>query len=374
MKCDFLFLSWIPKIGNFWIIAQKEIEALEEHKFLNKKLIKNNFFVWIDYIFFILNKLWILKDRFYYMDRLFSKIANIILKKSEANILHCWSFHCYEILKNNNYKLTIVERANASINFSYNVLKDEYKKVWLSFNVSSKHRNIVNKELKLSKYLLTCSNFAKKTYINEWFPEEKIKVLYYWVDTKQFKMKKSYFKDEKINFIFVGYDWIRKGLYYLIEARKELNKEKKFFKNKARLLIFGPNKDDLILKKLIGDTTNIKLMGKEYPVKIYEYWDVFVFPSLEDWFWLVVLEAMSSWLPVIVSQNTWASELVEDNGFIIPIKNKISLKEKIEFFVDNPHMIIKMGKKSRKIAEKYTRDNFKLKYINLLNELYNYER
>jgi glycosyltransferase involved in cell wall biosynthesis len=195
-------------------------------------------------------------------------------------------------------------------------------------------------------------------------------VLYYGVDIDKFEAKKQYCKDDIVNFIFVGYDWIRKGLQYLIYAWKELNREYPIFMRKANLLIFGPDKYDSILNKIINNENNIKLMGKENPIKIYKKGDVFVFPSLEDGFGLVVLEAMASGLPVIVSENTGASELVNKNGFIVPIKDKNILKEYILYFFENHDEIKNMGVKSRKIAEENTWENFRNNYINLLNKLY----
>ena len=57
--------------------------------------------------------------------------------------------------------------------------------------------------------------------------------------------------------------------------------------------------------------------------------------SIEDGFGMVVSQAMACGLPVITTKNTGASEIIDDgiNGFIIPIRDQKSLREKDTFFL-----------------------------------------
>ena len=110
---------------------------------------------------------------------------------------------------------------------------------------------------------------------------------------------------------------IRKGVHYLIKAFKKFKhpkkrlhivgshslRDKKFFSNQL--------KDDNIL--VYGHIHNLKLK------EIINKSDVFVLPSLEDGFALVVLQALACGCPVIVSENTGSADIVITNkcGFAV---------------------------------------------------------
>jgi glycosyltransferase involved in cell wall biosynthesis len=59
--------------------------------------------------------------------------------------------------------------------------------------------------------------------------------------------------------------------------------------------------------------------------------DIFVFPSIEDGFAIVVAEAMACGLPVITTRNTGASDLIQPgvNGEIVPIRDPEAIAEAV---------------------------------------------
>jgi glycosyltransferase involved in cell wall biosynthesis len=59
--------------------------------------------------------------------------------------------------------------------------------------------------------------------------------------------------------------------------------------------------------------------------------DVFVFPSIEDGFAIVVGEALACGLPVITTRNTGASDLVQpgENGEIVPIRDPEAIAQAV---------------------------------------------
>lgn len=97
-----------------------------------------------------------------------------------------------------------------------------------------------------------------------------------------------------------------------------------------------------------------------------------IFPSLSDAFALSVMEGMSVGLPVICTENTGISDLIENgkNGFIVKTASVDDLKEKIEWFIKNSHLISEMGYYARKTAEKYTWERYYSSYSNILWNIY----
>ena len=66
---------------------------------------------------------------------------------------------------------------------------------------------------------------------------------------------------------------------------------------------------------------------------------------------MVQIQAMSCGLPVICTVNSGGEEIINDNidGFVLPIRDKIKLKDKILFLYNNRNICEEMGKNAKKI-------------------------
>jgi len=121
----------------------------------------------------------------------------------------------------------------------------------------------------------------------------------------------------------------RKGYDILLKAAAQVNED-------AVICFVGgqPTEEYLQLQKELA-LNNVRFMGfmkKEELVRYYQAADVFVLPTREDIWGLVINEAMAYGLPVITTDRCVAGlELVEDgvNGFIVPVKDVKLLAEKM---------------------------------------------
>lgn len=88
----------------------------------------------------------------------------------------------------------------------------------------------------------------------------------------------------------------------------------------------------------------------------YNQISLYVQPSVTEGFGIPVLEAMAHGRPVIVSEGAGASELVSDGqeGFKVPIRDAVSIAERIDWLKKRPDTLKEMGIKARKKAEQYT--------------------
>ncbi|MBO0206228.1 glycosyltransferase, partial [Vibrio alginolyticus] len=75
---------------------------------------------------------------------------------------------------------------------------------------------------------------------------------------------------------------------------------------------------------------------------------------------MVVLEAMACGLPVITTTNSCAHDVVKDgyNGFVVPIRDAMALKDRIRCILDERETQFKMGLNSRRTVI----DNFTLQH------------
>lgn len=99
-------------------------------------------------------------------------------------------------------------------------------------------------------------------------------------------------------------------------------------------------------------------------VPFYQKNSVFVLPSYHEGTPRSALEALSVGRPVILTDAPGCREVVQDsiNGFMIPIRDAVSLAEAMKRFIETPELVHTMGKESRAIAEE--------KYdVNKVNEI-----
>ena len=112
---------------------------------------------------------------------------------------------------------------------------------------------------------------------------------------------------------------------------------------------------------------NVHFIGfksKEELKKYYKSADLFVLPTREDIWGLVINEAMSYGLPIITTNKCVAGvELInnDENGFIVSVEDSKSISKKINLLLDNEKLSESMSennlKKNRILHyRKYGRD------------------
>lgn len=188
------------------------------------------------------------------------------------------------------------------------------------------------------------------------------------------KFKYSVAPMKPVSFIFIARLLAEKGVFEYLEAAKII--KQKYKDTKFYILgsfdeanPFGLKKQEL-QKYLKNDIV-------VYPgfVNDVNRWieksSVFVLPSYREGYPRSTQEAMSIGRAVITTNSVGCKEGVIDgvNGFLIPPYDYKFLANKMEYFIQNPNEINKMGLESRKIAEQ----NFDIHKINkrLINLIIN---
>lgn len=126
----------------------------------------------------------------------------------------------------------------------------------------------------------------------------------------------------------VGQFIYRKGFDILIEACRYIDK------NIGVYIVGGEPTDEYIKMKEDYGLSNVHFEGFKLKDELTEYFkmaDIFVLPTREDIWGLVINEAMACGLPVVTTDNCVAGlELVDEkNGAIVPVGNSRALAEVI---------------------------------------------
>ncbi len=160
-------------------------------------------------------------------------------------------------------------------------------------------------------------------------------------------------------FLFVGQIIPRKGLKVLLEACSIL---KTWGYHDYTLLAIGDGaqRQELeIFAKSCGLETQVKWMGQVEYKRLGTYFqqaDVFLFPTHEDIWGMVLTEAMAFGKPVLCSKEAGAVEMVaeRENGFVFDPSQPEELAKCMRQFIDNPNLIAAMGEKSKQIMAHHT--------------------
>jgi len=239
-------------------------------------------------------------------------------------------------------------------------------------NLSAKNKNIfqkiyfslwekANNNIKKIENIIVVSEFTRDNLINKCWIKKKIKLIYNAFDLSIFK------KLDNIN-------WIRENLF----KKYKINSDKKIIlnvwseesrKNIITILKVMEKLDDYVFIKLwrpivtqnreehLKYIKEHKLEKKVYLldyiedmndfVWFYNIADIFLFPSLFEWFWRPPIEAQACWCPVISSKEwalweiLWNSAIILDNPenvheIIEKIKNvDKEREEKIKLWFEN---------------------------------------
>lgn len=160
-------------------------------------------------------------------------------------------------------------------------------------------------------------------------------------------------------FIFVGQVVERKGLALLLQSCAIL-KAKGY--DRYTLLIIGDGIQREALEAFCQEnhlSDIVKWTGRVPYDLIGDYFrnsDVFVFPTLEDTWGVVTLEAMLLGKPILCSSGAGTAELVIDgeNGYVFTPDDPHKLADLLQKFLDHPELITTMGERSKQIMSQYT--------------------
>lgn len=351
----------ITTYPKFYIKKNFNINNEKINSLILKELVQRSF----------LNKIYNFND---YLSEYFDRSAANLLDLDGLDILIGWSSFSYNaFLRVKNKKcIKILERGSTHIEFQNDIMNEEFKFQNIKPKQISKY--IIDKEKKeyeLADYIMVPTDFVKQTFIDKGFKNEKIIKNPYGVNLEEFKnigFKKK--KLDKFRIIYVGTVSIRKGILYLLEVFNDLE-----FLD-IELLIVGNIEDDLV-KKLNKYYSNKKIIFKKSVKQsdlknFYNISSVFVTCSVEEGLSMVQLQAMSCGLPVISNINAGGQEIITDGveGFIIPIRDKITLKKKIIYLYNNQNVCLQMGNNAKKkIINNYSWDAYGAKAISIYQDL-----
>lgn len=217
---------------------------------------------------------------------------------------------------------------------------------------------------------ICCNGIETKSYLEDFgFPSDRLFLGNMAADTSGLRQDLVKVTDNQINilkrknnisgkvFLYVGQLIPRKGILELLNSWKAFDNQK----NDVTLLLLGDGEQMDEAKEFVKNNKldSVRLLGRvDYSLvsQFYALSDVFLIPTLEDNWSLVVPEAMSCHLPIICSKynGCWPELVRKENGWVFDPLNEEDFLKTIETVLAEEDRWKQMGKESAKMVEEFS--------------------
>ena len=185
------------------------------------------------------------------------------------------------------------------------------------------------------------------------------------IDTKKFDMrnfdtnflekyKRSLNLNRKIIVLMVARVIWDKGIKEYVEMAKILKKQY----NNIEFLLIGDTDNgnpNCASEEFLKKSPIVWLGHRKDIMELTSICDIYVLPSFyKEGIPRTLLEAASMAKPIVTTDNVGCREVVIDgyNGFLVPVKDAVSLAEKVKVLIEDENLRERFGKNSRELAVK----------------------
>jgi glycosyltransferase involved in cell wall biosynthesis len=226
------------------------------------------------------------------------------------------------------------------------------------------------REWALADRVVVNSEFSRQALLRQGVSAEKLFVLplCYEAKARSQKLRPSTFNPQlstaPLSVIFLGQVILRKGIQYLIQAAKLLEKEN------IRFDVVGPV--GISPTAVASAPKNMIFHGRSTRDQVDKWYgqaDVFVLPTLSDGFAITQLEAMAHGLPVITTPC--CGEVVSDavDGFVVPARDAEALARAFRRYLAQPDLLTSQSAAALVKAGQFTIDRLAENLMRLEAEL-----
>jgi glycosyltransferase involved in cell wall biosynthesis len=203
----------------------------------------------------------------------------------------------------------------------------------------------VQREIETAHLVLAPSRFVASQLLRSGVQNNRVVVVPYGVDLRAFTPdpRREEQTERPLNCLYLGQISHRKGIPVLLDAARRCARLR------VRFSLVGPLVSPEVLDRM---PANVTYEGAAHPAGVPEAMrraDLFILPTLEDAFALVVLEAMASGLPVVTTQHAGSSEYIDhgQDGLVVQPGDAVALAESVRQLVEDRAIRLRIGEAAR---------------------------
>lgn len=202
------------------------------------------------------------------------------------------------------------------------ILRSHYGNAAAAEEVPSRVVERIQSELDLADLVLSPSTIVTTQLVGQGIQPSRVAQVPFGVDLDRFQPIRATQERQRPHFVYVGQISYRKGIPFLLEAARGQD---------FTVQLIGPVVTPDLLADLPDNVTYSTPVAHEFLAAHLASADAFVFPSVEDNFALVVLEALAAGLPVISTDAVGSSEILgSDDGTIVPAGDSHALRRAMQ--------------------------------------------
>lgn len=227
------------------------------------------------------------------------------------------------------------------------------------------------REYALADQIVVLSTFALESFKRYGVAESKLSLIGLGADTSQFRpalgvadeRRRRILESPRLRVLMVGSLTPQKGALDYIDLVKALRDTADF-----RFVGDLPNS---VRETLIRDGSEMQVFGRvaehDLPAE-YAWADLFVFPTIQDGYAVVIAQALASGLPVICTTNCAGRDVVREgeNGWVVPIRDVGALARAVQTCHANRSMLADMSVANAKHGLKRDWDDVAVDFSSLL--------
>jgi glycosyltransferase involved in cell wall biosynthesis len=272
--------------------------------------------------------------------RMFGQWAAMQIRRHQWDVVYVWSGVAEEVLETlaDRGEAKFVVRGSAHIRTQAKLLQEEENRTgFLQDRPSSWMITREIREYALADRVVVLSSFAYHTFIAEGSSAEKLCILPLGARVESFRPRREIIEDrcrrivagEPLRVLYVGAVSFQKGLWDLRRVIDELGKER------FRFCAVGAVLPEV--KNLVTEINQVaELVGKRPEQELPDWYakgDVFIFPTIQDGFAVVLSQANASALPILTTTNCSGPDMIREakTGWVLPIRSPEAFIERLRW-------------------------------------------
>ncbi len=275
-----------------------------------------------------------------WVHRTFGRWAAGALGGAEWDVVHCWSGVSEELLgaATVHARATLLMRGSAHIDEQDELLRAEEVRAGAPLDRPSPWMIArERREYALADRVVVLSSFARDSFLRRGVPPERVVCLPLGVDVRAFQPSPADISariarirsGRPLRALYVGTLSMRKGLLDLEAALMRVRR----LPLELRLVGAVTPEAANVLARFDDRVSHRDAMPQAELPEEYRRADLFVFPTIEDGFGLVLTQAMAAGLPVLCTTNCAGPDLVcnGEDGWIVPIRSPEAIAERLQW-------------------------------------------
>lgn len=270
----------------------------------------------------------------------FGRWAARTLGGGHWDVVHCWSGVSEEILRSPelNGAVRVLMRGSAHIREQSELLEAEEQRLGMSIERPSPWMVArEEREYALADRIVVLSTFARTTFERRGVTASRLSVLPLGVDTAAFgvdaevreRRAARVLEGRPLRVVYAGALSAQKGLLDLLEAARRCADLPIVFELVGAALpeMAGP------LAARPGNVVVTGAVDQGALPAVYAAADLFVFPTIQDGFGMVLSQAAAAGLPILCSTNCAGPELIAAGapGWVVPIRRPDLLADRLRW-------------------------------------------